>query len=163
MTGYSYDQFGRRFLPPKRRIASRDHKLFIGTRTVEIWRELCAQHGITHLHDDADELFDEALERSAKELTALARSKRVYMPRKAGRRALSFRSKVLREKFPTDDDLRRAYSIVRPTIRAPGKRYAAVARVLWVRDARIRDKVSSLQALRVRLMRAMKKVEQKGR
>jgi hypothetical protein len=158
--GYSYDCAGRYFLPPGHKIASDDHKRFIANRTSELWAQSMEEQGLTF---DADpeklqDLFDEAMDQAARELVDLARTKKRYRPRKPGRRA---GSGAVTYNWPTDGELCRLYEVTRSSIRASGTQYSAVARRLWVRYSEFQDTFPSLHALRVRMMRALRKLNTK--
>lgn len=128
-----------------------DQQLFIMERTRELWIELCKQRP----SEDEYDLHALAMERAGEELTKRLRSGKKLFPytRQLGRPIGSGVGKA------DDETLLREYNFVRKGMRACGPQYAAVARQLWRR--RWHYSFTSVDALRMRLVRAVKKSEHK--
>lgn len=150
--GHTYDRHGDP-VDPDKRLSPNDHKLFLGERTREIWMRLRTERP----NDDLEVLFDEAMEMANRELRRAVRQKKLF--RKNSGRPPGQQGSQTISRGLDDSSLRREYKLTRPLIRVGGTAYSAVALHLWRR--KYKDVGISWQALRVRLSRACKKLEQK--
>jgi hypothetical protein len=129
-----------------------DHSLFVWKRFGELAAELRRDAGPGA---DDDLLCERAVRLAVDELAARLKTGRSLFWKRSGPKPKQDTEKVTE----SDTALRREYALVRAKLSGSGPQYRSVAEHLWNKKYKNEGTFPSSQALRMRITRAMKKVE----